>query len=302
MKSPNAAPNAAMNAPVKGILCMVIGTMLLTSNDAITKWLLNTLHPGDVMAWRGLLSLPFIFVILKYEGATVSNLKSKAPWQTFLRGMLALITSVFVILSFQVLPLADALALIFVSPLLVTALSAILLHEPVGWRRWTATIVGFLGSLLIVGPSFDEIGWWVATPLIAATTAALRDIATRKLGAIDSGPSILLWTMLIATISGFASLPILGASPVSNEAWLLLLGAGAMLALSNRLTIAAFKLASGAVVAPLKYLSLIWAAGIGYIVWGEMPGLQKVIGAAIVAAAGLYIWHREIIKQRGIRP
>ncbi len=302
MTIPKPIANAATNAPAKGILCMVIGTMLLTSNDAITKWLLNTLHPGDVVAWRGLLSLPFIFVILKYEGATVSNLKSNAPWQTFLRGILALITSVFVILSFQVLPLADALALIFVSPLLVTALSAILLHEPVGWRRWTATILGFLGSLLIVGPSFSEIGWWVAAPLMAATTAALRDIATRKLGAIDSGPSILLWTMLIATAGGFASLPVLGTTPVSIGSWVLLLGAGAMLALSNRLTIAAFKLASGAVVAPLKYLSLIWAAGIGYIVWGETPGLQKVIGAAIVASAGLYIWRREIVKQRGIRP
>lgn len=296
------SPITAANAPARGILCMVVGTMLLTSNDAITKWLLTTLHPGDVMAWRGLLSLPFIFVILKYEGASVSSLKSNAPWQSLLRGLLALATSVFVILSFQVLPLADALALIFVSPLLVTALSAILLHEPVGWRRWTATIVGFLGSLLIVGPSFEAIGWWVAAPLMAATTAALRDIATRKLGAIDSGPSILLWTMIIATVGGFASLPVLGASPVSNEGWLLLLGAAAMLALSNRLTIAAFKLASGAVVAPLKYLSLIWAAGIGYVVWGEAPGLQKVVGAAIVAAAGLYIWRREIIKQRGIRP
>ena len=296
------ASKVPMNAAVRGILCMVIGTMLLTSNDAITKWLLNTLHPGDVMAWRGMMSLPFIFVILKYEGATVSSLKSNAPWQSFGRGVLALITSVFVVLSFQVLPLADALALIFISPLLVTALSAIMLHEPVGWRRWSATIVGFLGSLLIVGPSFGEIGWWVAAPLMAATTAALRDIATRKLGSIDSGPSILLWTMLIATVGGFASLPVLGASPVSNESWLLLLGAGAMLALSNRLTIAAFKLASGAVVAPLKYLSLIWAAGIGYIVWGETPGLQKVIGAAIVAAAGVYIWRREIINQRGIKP
>ena len=108
----------------------------------------------------------------------------------------------------------------------------------------------FLGSLLIVGPSFSEIGWWVAAPLMAATTAALRDIATRKLGAIDSGPSILLWTMLIATAGGFASLPVLGATPVSTESWVLLLGAGAMLALSNRLTIAAFKLASGALSSP----------------------------------------------------
>lgn len=286
------------DAPARGILCMIIGTMLLTSNDAITKWLLSTLHPGDIMAWRGLLSIPFIFVILRVEGGSVASLKSRAPKRSLVRALLALATSVFVIISFQVLPLADALALIFVSPLLVTALSASMLGEPVGWRRWSATIVGFLGSLLIVGPSFEAIGLWVLAPLAAATTAALRDIATRKLGAIDNGPSILFWTMLVATVGGFASLPVLGASHLSNEAWMLLLGAAAMLALSNRLTIAAFKLASGAVVAPLKYLSLIWAGGIGYFVWGEVPDAQKALGAAIVAAAGLYIWRREIILQR----
>jgi drug/metabolite transporter (DMT)-like permease len=292
------------DAPARGIVCMIIGTMLLTSNDAISKWLLSSLHPGDVMAWRGLLSLPFIFVILRVEGGSVASFKSRAPQQSLLRAILALSSSTFVIITFQVLPLADGLALIFISPLLVTALSAILLAEPVGWRRWSATVVGFVGSLLIVGPSFDAIGLWVLAPLAAAVSAALRDIATRKLGAIDTGPSILLWTMLVAAVGGFASLPILGASPVSNEAWVLLVAAAAMLALSNRLTIAAYKLASGAVVAPLKYLSLIWAGGIGYVVWGDAPDAQKALGAAIVAAAGLYIWRREIILQarsRGYR-
>mgnify|MGYP002628921561 CR=1 FL=1 len=292
----------AIDAPARGILCMVIGTVLLTSNDAITKWLLSTLHPGDVMAWRGLLSLPFILLILRLEGSGLRDLKSNAPARSGLRAMLALATSVLVIVSFQVLPLADALAVIFVSPLMVTALSAIILKEAVGWRRWTATCVGFAGGLIIVGPSFDAIGWWVLAPLGAATTAALRDIATRKLGSIDPGPSILFWTMLVATLGGFASLPVLGMSPMTDTAWLLILASAAMLALSNRLTIAAFKLASGSVVAPLKYLALIWAGGIGYFVWGDVPDVQKVIGAAIIAAAGLYIWRREIILARKAKP
>ena len=302
MKSPPSPAPAVdapfVDSPARGILCMVLGTLLLTSNDAISKWLLQTLHPGDVMAWRGLFSLPFIMVILKAEGARFSDLKSRAPARSGLRALLALVTSVLVIVSFQVLPLADALAVIFVSPLMVTALSAIILKEPVGWRRWTATVVGFAGALVIVGPSFGEIGWWVLAPLGAATSAALRDIVTRPLGRIDAGPSILFWTMLTATVGGFLSLPVLGATPLDDTTIALLVGAAAMLSLSNRLTIAAFKLASGAVVAPLKYLALIWAAGIGYAVWGETPAVQKVVGAAIVAAAGLYIWRREIVLQR----
>lgn len=277
---------------------MVVGTILLTSNDAITKWLLTTLHPGDIMAWRALLSLPIVFLILRTEGAGVSSLKPRAPFMTGLRATFALLTSVLVIVSFQVLPLADALALIFVSPLMITALSAIILKEPVGWRRWTATLAGFAGALLIVGPSFDAIGMWVLAPLAAAFSAALRDIVTRKLGRRESGPAILFWTMLLAAVGGFASLPVLGATSPTNEAWALIAVAAVMLALSNRLTIAAFKLASGAIVAPLKYLALLWAVAIGYVVWGELPEPQTAVGAVIVAAAGLYIWRRELILER----
>lgn len=295
---PNISRPSQADAPTRGILCMVVGTVLLTSNDAITKWLLTSLHPGDVMAWRGLLSLPFILLILRLEGSRLRHLKSNVPARSFLRAVLALACSTFVIISFQVLPLADALAVIFVSPLLVTAMSAIFLKEAVGWRRWTATVVGFGGVLIIVGPSFDEVGLWVLAPLCAAVTAAMRDIVTRPLGKIDAGPSILFWTMVVATIGGFASLPVLGASPMSQESWLLLLGSAAMLAVSNRLTIAAFKLAPGSVVAPLKYLALIWAAGVGYVVWGDVPAIHKVVGAAIIASAGLYIWRREIILAR----
>lgn len=290
--------NQSADAPARGILCMVIGTVLLASNDALAKWLLATLHPGDLMAWRGLLALPFIGVILKVEGARASDLKSRAPKLNLLRSVLALGCSVLVIVSFQVLPLADALALIFVSPLMVTALSGLILKEPIGWRRWSATLVGFAGALLIAGPSFTAIGVWALAPLGAAVLAALRDIVTRRLGAVDAGPAILFWTMLLGALGGFASMPFLGATPITGEAWALLLAGAAMLAVSNRLTIAAFILASGAIVAPLKYLALLWAGGIGYAIWGDVPAPQKILGAAIIAAAGLYIWRREIILER----
>lgn len=296
MASPK--PTLAADAPTRGIICMIVGTILLTSGDAVTKWLLTSLHPGDIMAWRGLLSLPIVMLILRSEGARVRSLKPRLPFMTGLRACLALATSVMVIISFQVLPLADALALIFVSPLMITALSALVLKEHVGWRRWAATLTGFGGALLIVGPSFQAIGVWVLAPLAAAFFAALRDIATRSIGKQETGPAILFWTMLIATVAGFASLPVLGATPLNGEAWMLLAAAAVMSALSHRLTIAAFKLASGAVVAPLKYLALLWAAGIGYIVWGELPEQRTILGAIIVAAAGLYIWRREIVLAR----
>lgn len=299
--SSHSADRQGADAPTRGIVCMIIGTVLLASNDGVTKWLLATLHPGDVMAWRGVLALPFVAIVLKVEGARPGDLISRAPKLNLLRAFLALACSFLVILSFQVLPLADALAVIFISPLFVTALSGLVLGEKIGWRLWAATVVGFSGAILIVGPSFDAIGIWVLAPLAAAATAAARDIVTRRLGQVDNGPAILVWTMVIGMLGGFATMPFLGATPMSQESWLLMLAAAGMLAVSNRLTIAAFKFASGAVVAPLKYLALIWAGAIGYFVWGDVPELHKVVGAVIIAAAGLYIWRHEVLLERARR-
>lgn len=157
---------------------MIVGTMVLTTHDAISKWLLQTLHTGEIIALRGLLSLPVVILLARLEGLGLRDLRSRAPWQTGLRGFLGLLTSALVILSFKVLPLADALAIIFSSPLMVTGLSAIMLKEPVGWRRWTATCTGFAGVLLIVTPSFDSVGLWALAPLGAALTSAFRETSS----------------------------------------------------------------------------------------------------------------------------
>ena len=272
---------------------MVVGTMVLTTHDAISKWLLQTLNTGEIIALRGLLSLPVVIVLARLEGHGLRDLRSRAPWQTGLRGFLGLLTSALVILSFKVLPLTDALAIIFSSPLMVTGLSAIMLKEPVGWRRWTATCAGFTGAMLIVTPSFDTVGIWALAPLGAALTSAFRDIMTRRLGSQDSGPSILFWTMVVSVIGGFASLPFMGMSAPSMNDWGLLVATAILIAVAYRLNIAAFKLASGAIVAPFRYLSLVWAAVLGYALWNDVPDLQTIGGATIIMAAGLYTLQRE---------
>ncbi|MCB1549389.1 MAG: DMT family transporter [Hyphomicrobiaceae bacterium] len=284
--------------PLRGILYMVVGTMVLTAQGAISKWLLGSLHAGEIMAWRSLMALPCVLLLLRMEGGSLATLKSAAPLQSALRAALALLTALLVILSFSALPLADALSIIFVSPLLLTALSAIVLGESVDWQRWLATVIGFVGAIVIVGPSFQTVGYWALAPLGAALASAVRDLVTRKLGSIDPGISILFWTMVLATVAGFASLPVLGAREPTPFLWLLLAVAAVLLTFSNRLIIAAFKYASGAVMAPLKYLTLIWAAGLGYAIWGDLPDARKIVGAVIVAAAGLYVWRREIVAAR----
>jgi drug/metabolite transporter (DMT)-like permease len=283
----------AEQAPVKGIVCSIVGTLVLTSHDAVSKWLVETLHTGEIIAWRGLLAIPVVLLLVRLEGDPWSSLKSQAFGRTLLRGFLGVITSALVILSYRMMPLADALAIVFASPLIVTALSAVMLHEHVGWRRWAATFAGFGGALLIVGPSFESVGWWALAPLGAALASAFRDIVTRQLGGQDTGPSILFWTMVVSIAGGVASLPFAGVSTPTALDWGLLAVCAVTIALAYRLNIAAFKLASGAIVAPLRYLSLVWAAALGFMLWGDVPDWRTVTGSVIIMAAGLYTLHRE---------
>jgi drug/metabolite transporter (DMT)-like permease len=283
----------AAGSPVRGIVCMVVGTLVLTCQDAVSKWLLDHLHAGEIMGWRALMSLPLVLLLLRLEGDSLRTLRSTALGLSLLRGFFALIASILVILSFKVLPLADALAIIFISPLMITALSAILLKEHVGWRRWTATCTGFVGVLLIVGPGFETVGIWALAPVGAALASALRDIATRVVSRHDPGPSVLFWTMVVGGAGGFATFPVMGASIPSAAVWCLLLACAVLLTLAFRLNIAAYKLASGAIVAPFRYLALVWAVAIGYVVWDDVPNGQMILGSAIVTGAGLYVWWRE---------
>ncbi len=275
------------------ILCILLSTLLLTGQDALTKWLLQSHNIGEVMLYKGGLAIPWTLALHVLMGNRITAIGSAKPGLTALRTIIGLVCSVFVTLSFLYLPLADALAVIFLSPVMLTALSPLLLGESVGWRRWLAVVTGFLGVLLITDPGRAPVAWTIIIPLLAALTGALRDIFTRKLGGVDPPTTTLFWSMVALAVGGIISVPWLGLTWPTPENWLLFLAASMLVALAMWLIILAFQLATGAIVAPFRYLSLVWAGLIGYVVWGDIPSGMKIAGAAVVCASGLYIWWRE---------
>lgn len=282
----------SQNIP-SGILCILLSTLVLTVQDGLTKWVLQHHHVGEVMFYRGLVAMPAALALHFALGNKVRQLVSRKPGLTAYRSILALVCSMFVAMSFVYLPLADALAVIFVSPLLLTALSAVMLGEQVGWRRWCAVAVGFCGVVLITEPGEGALTWIVVLPLIAALTGALRDIAARQLGGVDPATTTLFWAMTASMVGGALTLPFFGMSWPSADYWGLLAIAGCLIVVAQWLIIVGFQLASGSIVAPFRYLSLVWAGLIGYAVWGDVPSMIKVMGAAIVCCSGVYIWWRE---------
>ncbi len=277
------------------MLCMVAGTLLLTSQDGITKWLTTDFHAGEILFYRGIWMFPVLAILIHRNGG-MKTLRLKQPSGVILRGMAALTASVFVTVSLMRLPLAETMALVFIAPLLLTASSPFLLREEVGWQRWMAVLGGFAGVLLIIQPGPDGFNSWVIFALLAALGSASRDIITRRLGTHDSAATVMFYTSIISLIAGAVTLPFGTHWPDPGQWGLFILG-GIMVTFAHLLIVMSLQMAAAAVVSPLKYLSLVWSALIGFMVWGDIPGPMKMTGAALVVLAGLFIFYRETRAQ-----
>ena len=280
----------------KGMACMVIGVLLLASADAVTKLLIVDFHAGEIIFYRGVFAFLPLVPLIVWNGG-VRSLRLQQPRGVWWRGVIALVTSVFVALSFINLPLAEASALIFTSPIFLTALSPWLLGEKVGWQRWSAVLFGFAGVVVMIEPGSSAFTIWAFVPLIAALCSASRDIVTRRLGIVDSATTVMFYTSIVALIGGAISMPWSGPAP-NAEQWALFVLSGIFVSLAHLLIVMALQLAEGPTVAPLKYVSLVWSAILGYLIWGDVPGTWKVLGAMMVVAAGLFIIYRETQSQK----
>lgn len=287
---------AAPSSHLRGIAMMVAGGLLLTISDTITKWLTDGYPVGQIMAIRSVFTLLPIAVFVWHEGGLRALRLGNVPLQS-LRAGCAVGSSFLFVTGLIYLPLADAIAFAFSGPLFVTALAHLLLGEIVGWRRWTAVTVGFVGILIMLRPSGDAIQWFAVFPLCAAFCGAFRDILTRKIRVSDSPVAILTFTMLAVGAAGLTTLPF-GWKPVPMQDLLLLATVGIVVGAAQYLVIQAFHNAEASLIIPFKYLTLIWGTGFGYVIWGDIPDFWVIIGALVVVGSGLYIMYRETRRRR----
>jgi drug/metabolite transporter (DMT)-like permease len=287
---------AAPSAHLRGIGMMVAGGLLLTISDTITKWLTDGYPVGQIMAIRSVFTLLPIAVFVWHEGGLRALRLGDVRLQS-LRAGCAVGSSFLFVTGLIYLPLADAIAFAFSGPLFVTALAHLLLGEIVGWRRWSAVTVGFVGILIMLRPSGDAIQWFAVFPLCAAFCGAFRDILTRKIRVSDSPVAILTFTMLAVGAAGLTTLPF-GWKPVPMQDLLLLATVGIVVGCAQYLVIQAFHNAEASLIIPFKYLTLIWGTGFGYVIWGDIPDFWVIIGAAVVVGSGLYIMYRETRRRQ----
>jgi drug/metabolite transporter (DMT)-like permease len=286
-----AAPGARPVAPLRGVACMLVSVLLLTVSDVLTKLLTAGYPPGQLICLRSLTVLAVVLA-LSTPRRRWTGLRIRSPGAHLTRGVFACAGSFLFVLAIGHVPLANAMSIGFAGPLLITALAAPMLGEQIGWRRWSAVLVGFAGVLVILRPGAQGFHWAMLALLTGTVFGSLRDIVTRRISATESSSSLLLTTSLCMVGFGLLSLAQGWNMPTAGDAGLMV-AAGMLIGSGHYLQIEAYRHAEAGTVVPFRYTALLWAMLLGWLVFGDLPDTAMLGGASLVVASGLFILYRE---------
>ncbi|MDH3790917.1 MAG: DMT family transporter [Rhodospirillales bacterium] len=279
----------------RGILWMLLTTLFFVSMDALAKHLSQS-YPVPQVVWARYVFHVLLLALL-LGGRVRGVMRTGRLGLQLLRSLFLLgaTGAFFTALSF--IPLAEASAIMFVAPILVTALSMPLLREHVGPRRWASVVVGFGGALIIIRPGGDAMELTALFALGGATSYAFYQITTRLLSRSDGALTTLAYSALVGALASSAVVPFFWVQP-DLAGWVGMVGLGLFGGIGHFALIKAFQAAPAATVTPFGYAALIWATLYGFVLFGDLPDLWTVVGAAIIATSGLYIFHREHAARR----
>ena len=282
---------ALRRQPLLGLTYMMVAVFAFSAMDAAAKWLTTGYSVVEIAVLSRLIS-PFLALGVAQHQGGFETLKSRHWGWHLARAAANGVTLLTFFGALKFLPLADTVALTFVSPLFMCALAVPMLGEHVGPRRWIAIVIGFAGVLVITQPSGVGFGWGAVLALGAALGDALGINITRRMSATESSHSMLFWSSVILIVGFGAVLPFAWTTPSSHD-WLVI----GILALSGSLAqfslAQAFRYGEVSLLAPLEYVALIWAVIFGYMFWQELPTLTVIGGVAIIIASSAYVAHRE---------
>jgi drug/metabolite transporter (DMT)-like permease len=288
-------PSARANR--RGMFALAGAMAAFAVNDTLIKITAQRYALGEVITVRGLIATVMVgaFVVgMGHLGALRFVFGRMVLGRTVLDGAAMILFTTALIH----MPLAELSAINLVSPLIITALAVIFFAEEVGWRRWSAIIVGFAGTLLIVKPTAGNFNAWALLGIVCAFAGASRDVVTRRLDpAIPS--------LVISFMAAIGS-AIFGAMMGLFEQWRpmalydvgMLAISAAFVAIGHFLIVIAFRGVDVAAIAPFRYTLLIWAGVCGYLAFGEVPDRFAIAGSTLIVGSGLYALHREVVRRR----
>ncbi len=284
---------------IRGILLILLAYFVITGADASVKWALPQVGVAVSMIARGVVGAIAVLVLTRGRGIRAVNGRLLT-----MRGLLHCgVSATWYWAWSRGMPLLDSYAIAAAAPLLMTIFAIPILGEKVGWRRWTSTLVGFLGVLFMLQPEGDL--WRFETPflMVAVVAMAVTRIWTRVLSATDGPASVAFWLMVAHIPAGLLLLPAFPPPPVMPGAGVLvaLLFFGVANAIAHILFARAFGLAPVSALAPYEYSPLLLGGILGFLIWSEVPAWTTIAGAVVVILAGLYNLHRERVRRAAER-
>jgi drug/metabolite transporter (DMT)-like permease len=285
----------ARSARLAGIGLMLVGVFMFSFGDALGKFIVATYSVGQLLLLRACAALALLSPLIWRHRAAF--LRLERPWLQLLRVLLSTLEVAAFFLAVVYLPLADVITYYLACPIFVTALSAIVLRERVGWRRWSAIIAGFCGVLIALQPSTQTVTWPAMIALGGSLSFAVLMLITRSLRATSD--IVLASSQFLGTLAFGAVLAPFGWVPPTLGSLGIFIAAGAISVCALLCVNRSLKLAPASSVVPYQYSMIIWAVMFGVAVFGDLPSPATIIGAAIIIAAGFYIFLREQALGRG---
>jgi len=276
---------------------MSVNMLAFVVNDAFMKFLFIDISIYQAIFLRGVITIPMLALMAVYRNQITFSV-NKSDWKyIWLRVAGEVGAAVFFLSALAQIPLANVTAILQAVPLTVTMAAALFLRETVGWRRWLAIIIGFLGVTIIVRPGVDGFSVYSLYAIAAVFCVTIRDIATRKLSKDVPTSLVALITGVAITLYGAIMLPSVAWIPLTATHWFLLTLAAIAIVFGYVFSVLAMRTGETSFIAPFRYTAMIWAIGLGIILFNDWPDNLTLLGTTIVIATGIYSFHREKVRQ-----
>ncbi|MEO1168528.1 MAG: DMT family transporter [Pseudomonadota bacterium] len=288
--------------PVAGIVLRILAATVFAFMAAMVKiGADHGLHPIEMIFWRFAFALPplLLWVLLR-PGLQI--IKTRRPLAHLWRALIGFVAMGFGYWAITLLPLAEATAISFAAPIFATLLSAIFLLERVGWHRWSAVLIGFIGVLVIVQPHNMSLpGEGLIVALISAFGVACVIITIRQISRTERALTTVFWFTAISAVGTGLIVPFF-AENHDWQGWAIMVAIAILGGTAQLLLTGSLRLAPVVVVAPFDYTQLLWAVTLGWLIWSDIPSVATWSGAAIIIGSGLYTLYRERMRTRPVRP
>jgi drug/metabolite transporter (DMT)-like permease len=295
--------SAANTQIARAMMIMVAAMLFAPVMDAIAKSLAtqSDVSPATVTFGRFVVQTIFLslFVAIAWSKGAMQYVFS---WVNILRGMIMGLAAMLFFTAIKYMPLADAIAVFFVEPLIVMLMSSVFLNEKVGWRRVTAAVIGFGGAIIVIRPSYELFGAVSLLPLCTAFLFSIYLILTRISGS-NQEPLVMQFYAGIGGVLLCGAVLVVGTPlgsedfglslPTTSQAWSLLLGIGLFAVASHLLIVIAFTMAPASILAPFQYVEIVSATILGYVIFNDFPASVQWLGIMIIIGSGVYIFLRE---------